>query len=254
MTNQDHSGKSLRLFDCHTLMGMSIKPPLAPALTAEDLLLEMDRCGVDEALVNSDAAELSSPLATNRQIAEACAPHARLHPVWNILPAQTGEMELAGLFTGMKEHGVRTLRANPSENRFLLNGITFSPLFEAMTERRIPLFLQSDWPRITGLLNEFPKLTVIATDIGSWGTDRYFRPLLDRFENFCVEISSYELDGGIKALVEKYGPGRVLFGSGFHRLPMAGAALMLRNLDINDECKALIAHGNIERLLKETQL
>ena len=239
----------LRLFDCFAWMGMSIRPPLAPAVTPEDLLAAMDRCGIYEALVSSDAAQVASVLVSNRQIAAACERHPRLHPVWAVLPNQAGEMDPGSLFAEMKARGVGGLRADPGQGRFLLNGITLGPLLDAMVERRVPFFLNSDWRLITDLLKEFESLTVVATSLGCWGPDRYFRPLLERFENFHVEISSYELDGGVKALVDKYGPGRILFGSAYHGRAMGGASMMLRAADIDDEAKAAIAHGNLERLI-----
>ena len=244
----------LRLFDCFTLMGMAGRPPLAPAITPDDLLAEMDRCGIDEALVNSDAGQSASALVSNRQIAAACGPHERLHPVWTVLGNQTGEMDPGVLFAEMKANGVGGLRADPDQNRFILNGITLGPLLEAMVQRRVPLFLKSDWRLITDVLKEFEALTVVATGLGCWGPDRYFRPLLERFDNFHIEISSYELDGGVKALVDKYGPGRILFGSGYHRRAMGGASMLLRAADIDDEAKAAIAHGNLGRLIGGMQL
>ena len=246
----------LRLFDCYLRAGHSTRPPLAPALTPADVLAEMDRCGVDEALVHSDATEISSPVVTNPEVAAFCRADRRLHPVWSILPSQTGEMPLEDLLAGMRAHGVRALAAYPDENRFLLNGVTFGELFEAMIERRIPLFLRgggTNWARITDVLREFPRLIVIACEYGCWGQDRYIRPLLERFEEFHIETSTLELDGGIPGLVAKYGPRRILFGSVYHRRPMGGASLLLRNLDIAPHAKELIAHGNIERLLAEAR-
>ena len=253
MTNKAHAAPDLRLFDCYALVGFCYRPPIASARTPPDLLAEMDRCGVDEALVHTAAAQTISPLVTNVELVEACGPHPRLHPVWNILPPQTGEMLPDRLLADMRRCGVKTLCARPDEYRYLLNGITFGPLLEEMAERRIPLFLFSNWQRITDVLGEFPRLIVIATDMGCWGTDRYVRPLLERFERFHIETSSMELDGGVPKLVEKYGAKRILFGSGFHNRPMGGASLLLRNVDIERDDKELIAHGNLERLLQEAQ-
>jgi hypothetical protein len=251
---QTHDSPELRLFDCYAIAGTAIRPPLWPALTAADLLAEMDRCGVDEAMVHSAAIELTSPVTGNLELVEFCAASRRLHPVWCLLPPQTGEMPLADLLAGMKAHGVRTLSAYPDEHRFLLNGITFGAVFEAMIDRRIPLFVRGgggpNWARITDLLREFPRLIVIAADFGVWGQDRFIRPLMERFEGLHIETSTLELDGGIPSLVARYGPDRILFGSGFHRRPMGGASLLLRNLDIAPQAKLAIAHGNLERLLE----
>ena len=244
----------LRLFDCFCAVGRSARPPLQPALGAEDLLETMDRSGVDEALVSSAAIEIASPLVTNPEIADLCAGHDRLHPVWQLLPPQTGEMLPERLPTEMKAHGVKALLARPDMHRYQLNSITMGSLFEMMLTHRIPLFLSSDWRLITDVLREFPRLRIIAANLGCWGVDRQVRPLLEHFENFHIETSSLELDGCIPAMVEKYGATRILFGTGFPWHAVGGAALMLRNLDISREDKALIAHGNLERLLSDAAL
>ena len=245
---------ALKLFDCSCAVGRSTKPPLQPALTAEDLLETMDRSGVDEALVSSAAIEIASPLDTNPAIADLCAGHERLHPVWQLLPPQTGEMLPERLPTEMKGRGVKALLARPDAHRYQLNSITMGPMFEVMLTHNIPLFLNSDWRLITDVLRDFPRLRIIATNLGCWGVDRQIRPLLEHFENFHIETSAVELDGCIPALVEKYGATRILFGTGFPWHAVGGAALMLRNLDISPEDKELIAHGNIERLLSEVTL
>jgi len=214
----------------------------------------MDRIGVDEALVGSAAIEIASPLDTNPEIAELCAGHDRLHPVWQLLPPHTGEMLPEHLPTEMKQHGVRVLLARPDIHRYQLNSITMGALFEVMLTHKIPLFLNSDWRLITDVLRDFPQLRIIATSLGCWGVDRQIRPLLEHFENFYIETSSLELDGCIPALVEKYGATRILFGTGFPWHAVGGAALMLRNLDISPEDKELIAHGNLQRLLNEVML
>jgi len=244
----------LRLFDCFSSVGRSTRPPLQPALTAEDLLDTMDRSGVDEALVSSAAIEIASPLDTNPRIADLCSAHDRLHPVWQLLPPQTGEMLPDRLPTEMKEHGAKALLARPDIHRYELNSITMGALFEVMLARKIPLFLNSDWRLVTDVLRDFPQLRVIAVNLGCWGVDRAVRPLLEHFDNFYFETSSVELDGCIPALVEKYGATRILFGTGFPWHAVGGAALMLRNLDISPEDKNLIAHGNLERLLDEVTL
>ncbi|MCD6364764.1 MAG: hypothetical protein J7M14_02695 [Planctomycetes bacterium] len=45
----------------------------------------------------------------------------------------------------------------------------------------MPLFLASDSPMLAALLKEFPKLLVIATKIGVWGSDRLFCPFARQF-------------------------------------------------------------------------
>ncbi len=249
-----HIAPGLRLFDCFCSVGRSTKPSLQPSLTVEDLLEAMDRIGVDEALVSSAAIEIASPVDTNPAIADLCSAHDRLHPVWQLLPPQTGEMLPERLPAEMKEHGVKALLARPDIHGYQLNSITMGALFEVMLTHKIPLFLNSDWRLITDVLRDFPQLRIIATSLGCWGVDRQIRPLLEHFENFHIETSSVELDGCIPALVEEYGATRILFGTGFPWHAVGGSALMLRNLDISPGDKELIAHGNLEGLLNEVTL
>lgn len=247
----------LRLFDAYTMVGAPIQPPPAVARTPEELLATMDRCGVDEALVRSDELDLSSPLVANPDIAAFCAASERLHPVWTILPPQTGEMDPDTLLADMPRHGVKALFAWPEGNLYQLNGMTLGPVLEELIARSVPLLVdrrKTPWPVITALFEEFPKLTLLYVGGGTWGHDRFSRPLAERFENFYIDTSGYELDGGIKEWVGKYGPERIVFASGYHGRAMGGPALQLRSLDIDDEAKELIAHGNLERLLKEVRI
>ncbi|MBN1555219.1 MAG: amidohydrolase family protein [Phycisphaerae bacterium] len=243
----------LRLFDAWTLVGATRQPPLQPALTAETLLAEMDRCGVDEAMVSSASVDGASPVDTNPALSIFRAASERLHPIYHILPTCTGEIVLDTFFDDMRTNGVRALAADPEAHRYLLNGLTFGDLFEAMIEKRVPLYLKSDWSVVTAVLKEFPELIVIVRDLGSWGADRFCRPILDAFPNVHVEISTYKLDGGVPALLERYGPERILYGSGYHTCAMGGPAMRLRNLDIDRDAKEQIAHGNLERLLREAR-
>jgi len=244
----------LRLFDCYAHIGSPCQPPLYPALDAEALLAEMDFCGVDAALVHSANTPLASPVVCNQEIADLCRLHRRLQPAWDILPPQTDEMPVERLLRDMRAAGVKVLRARPDEYRFAMNALTCGELFEEISARRIPLFWAArDWGRMHEIVRDFPRLRVVACDLGCWGSDRYFRPLLATSENFYLEISSYELDGGITRLVRKYGAERILFGSGFHYRPMGGASLLVRNLDIPRQAKEMIGHANLERLLRESK-
>ena len=125
----------------------------------------------------------------------------------------------------------------------------------SMVARRVPLLLSVrrgiDWRDIYALLAEFPDLVCVVCDHGSWGMDRMFRPLLERYPHVYVDTALYLLDGGIEALVADYGPGRLLFGSGFPESYMGGMMLALRHAQIAEEDKVAIAGGNLERILAE---
>ena len=245
----------MEFFDVNAGFGTPQLAPIKPAETPAVLLEEMDFEGVSEALVYHTAMRDDHPLWGNELVVEATAGHPRLHPTWAILPPQTEELGTVEEFlAGMKRYGVKALRAFPTPHRYLLNGTTFGPLFEEMRARRIPLIVPGDWPMVEGLLRDFPDLTVIANQLSNHGQDRYFRPLIERYPRFYVDTTRYECDGGIAAFCRKYGPERMLFGSGFPDIPFFGGVLTLMHADIPDGAKEAIAGGNLRRLLEEVAL
>jgi predicted TIM-barrel fold metal-dependent hydrolase len=79
--------------------------------------------------------------------------------------------------------------------------------------------------------------------------DRYFRPLIERYPNFHIDISRYELDMGIADLWRKYGPDRLLFATNYPATVMGAPMLTLLHSDIPPEAKQAIASGNLKRML-----
>ncbi len=248
----------MRLFDCHCSFGFTREPGLSPCERAEDLLARMDRQGIERALVLHEALRTSCPTVGNEIAVRECAASPRLLPAWAILPSQTGEFpEPEALFERMESAGVRALWALPADHRYRLDALTFGDLFEAMSERRAPLFLHQDdnqgggsgWDLAGRLLADFPALPLVVVGHGPWGDDRSFRPLLDRYPGLHIDISRYELDLGLARLVERYGADRLVFGTGAPKWAMGGPATVLREAPIPVEAKEAIGAANLERLL-----
>ena len=250
----------MRFFDCNAFFGLPMLRPVAPVASAEALLAEMDRCGVAKALVWHIAQHDASPQVGNQLLAEAIRPHDRLYGCWTVLPNQAHEFPPPPVFFEQMRAARAWWRsaAFPTSHRYLLNGVSMGDLFEAMTARRVPLFLSVrrgvEWSHVYALLAEFPRLVCVICDHGAWGMDRMFRPLLERYESVYVDTAQYVLDGGIEGLVAGYGPGRLLYGSGFPESAFGGMMLALRHAEISEEAKTAIAAGNLERILAEAQL
>ncbi|MEW6356334.1 MAG: amidohydrolase family protein [Planctomycetota bacterium] len=248
----------MKFFDCCASFGVYQKPPLRRADTAEDLLREMDYCGIAEALVCHAAIEDDCPTVGNPLICKEIEKHPRLHGTWAILPPQTGELGSPEEFlAAMKEHNIKALWTFPDKHRYIITASIFGDLFDLLTERNVPLFMTvaansggiSGWMLADHILRDFPKLTLVMTKHGSWGHDRYFRGLIETYENFHIDTSRYELDGGISDFVKKYGSDRILYGSNYPFTNMGGPTLTLAHADIPDADKEAIAGGNLRRLL-----
>jgi predicted TIM-barrel fold metal-dependent hydrolase len=154
----------------------------------------------------------------------------------------------------MKDCNIRGLYAFPEDHGYVLDAIVFGDLFEELVHRSIPLFIKPDWHRIYSLLSQFPKLTIVAVGHGPHGDDRFFRPLIERYKNFYIDTSTYLQDGGIEAFCNKYGAGRMLFGTGYPGNCIGGPILRILKADIEESQREMICHGNIKRILGEVKL
>lgn len=253
----------MEFFDCNACYGIFSVPPNKRADSVSDLLEEMEWCGIQRAMVRHAAMVDESPIVGNPLLIEQIESYPNLEPSWAILPPQTRELGTVDqLISAMGENGVKALWAYPSEHKYLLNGNTFGEFFEEMIARGIPLFVQRNigsgglqgWAVVESVLSDFPGLTMALVGHGSWGEDRYFRPLIEKYENFYTDTSRYELDGGIADFCNTYGPDRLLFGTNFPHTPMGGAMLTLMHADISDAAKEAVASGNLQRILSEVRL
>ncbi len=250
----------MEFLDCNCYFGRPSTPGPSPAKcpTAQDLVAQLRRAGIQRAVTWHIAQHDVSPQRGNEMLLDALREHEELVGCWTLLPYQTGEMPVGELIAGMKEAGIVALRAFPDTHRYLLNGLTLGRLLEKMVERRIPLIVSmkrgTSWRDVYHLLKEYPNLTLVITDHGSWGCDRFFRPLLEEYGRVYIDTTLYFLDGGIEGVVRTYGSDRILFGSGLPDRYAGGMMMYIRHCDLPEEDKAAVAGGNLKRLLEEVEL
>lgn len=263
MINEAKRQTRLRLFDCNASFGRPMIRPLRYAETAEDLLREMDFYGIEEALVFHSRQRDDSPVVGNEILREEIEGHQRLHGTFMVLPPQTGELGTPEeMIERMRSKNIRAFRAFPSEHKYLMTKTALGRLYEVMVERNIPLFISmkescggiSGWYLIEKILSDVPDLTLVVTEHGSWGHDRFFRPLIEKYENLYLEISRYELDGGIRDFCAEYGAERLLFGTGYPQWNPGGPILMLAQADITRREREKIARENLVRILGRVKI
>jgi uncharacterized protein len=249
----------MKFFDCNAFIGRPARREVyQPAATAEEILEEMDYCGVDQALVWHIAQADASPQLGNELVCQTIGLQPRLSGCWSILPNQAREFPpFEQYFAQMSAARIAALRAFPIDHHFLLNEVAMGSWLGPMVERRLPLLLSvergADWNVVYSLLAEYPRLVLILCDHGCWGEDRRFRPLIERYPGVYIDTSNYLLDGGIESFVADYGAERMLYGSGFPISHFGGMMLAIRHARISEESKTAIAGGNLERILSEVQ-
>ncbi len=246
-------------FDVSVQMGRASVPAPGAAATAQDLTREMDRAGIDRALVWHPAQQGVYPGTGNALISRMVAGAPRLEAVWAILPPVTREVVTPAFFDEMKAAGVRALRAFPTDHRYLFRRSAMGRFLDEVAERRIPVLLSPDFgvsfEAMYDILAEYPSLTAIVCDVGIWGADRKVWPLLENYPRLRVETSLVSLEaGGLESCVRRFGAGRFLYGSTFPKRYFEAPMLDLEHAALPSEDKDAIASRNLEAMLKEVML
>ena len=248
----------LDFFDCNVVVGKIKKPMPGGVLDAPRLMAEMDRYGIRETLFHHALAKRNDPMRGNVLASEAAAQSERLHPCWILLPPGTGEIPPLGeLGEAMRKAGARAARIAPDagNHAYSLAEIVCGELFDWLARRRIPLFVELgpvSWESVDSIIERHPELRLVLTDV-SYRINRDLYPRFKAYPHLFVETSGLEQHCGIQDVCERFGPERLLFGS---RLPLMcpGAAKhAIESAGISEEAKALIAGGNLRRLLQDVR-
>jgi hypothetical protein len=247
---------TLDFFDAYCALGHLSAPVFGQEFaTAAGLSAALAEAHISEALVYSPTAYEYDPPTGNALLQADIAGHANLHPCWVLLPPATGEMPPPPqLLSLMRQQNVRAVRLSPSpmRNNFSLAAWCAGPLLQALAEAAIPLFLsmtEVTWSEIASLLSDYEKLPLVLTGV-TYRLDRYLYPLWARHQNLYVEISGYQGYQAIEAVVKRFGPERLLFGTNMPVFSPGAAIAAVTYAVISDEAKSLVAGGNLRRLLE----
>ncbi|MFC1650518.1 amidohydrolase family protein [Candidatus Latescibacterota bacterium] len=246
----------LAYFDCNCCIGRVAHPLLNDISDVPGLIREMDIAGVEEALVFHTLARDSDPVSGNRMLLGEIAGNERLFPVWVVLPHYTGEMPPPDrLLREMDTNGVKAVRMYPTKDSqsFSLSDWNSGMLLGALEEAGVPLMLDIEivwWESIAEILKTHPGLPLIVMD-ANYRHNRFTYPLFEKYENFHIELSRHFGAGIIEDIVERFGSGRLLFGTNMPQYTGTAAVSLLTYSDISHEDKEKIAGGNLRGLIGE---
>jgi hypothetical protein len=239
-------------FDSFAIVGPRGRKDPRELWRTEELVAEMEHCGVHGALVTHGLAREYDPSYGNSLLMEELEKSERLFGCWVLLPDHLGEMpEPAELVREMRRNGIVAGKIHPNTHRFALDERTCGPLLKALEAKRIPLLIddsETDHGTISRLCEGHPGLPVLLQGYRH-GNERMLYPLLDSFKNLYVEFSSLQANFAIELLVDRYGPERLLLGTEGPVKSLGAAKAFIDYADIGDEDRALIAGGNLARLL-----
>lgn len=249
----------LGLFDCNCMLGPQRAPqPGAPA-TVTELLAEMDRLGIAEALVYHSHARYEGPAAGNARLLEEIAGQPRLHPCWVLVPRHAGELPAGDeLLDAMRAAGVRAARVFPDEHFFSLDPWCFGDTLAALAEAHVPLIVDwgkthwsqalRGWESMQRVAAAYPELPLIPVREGM-AIDRFVGALIEQGPGLHLEVSYYNGHRAIETFVANYGVGRLLFGTGLPFFDPALAIGIVATAGLPAAQAQAIAGGNLRRLL-----
>ncbi|MCW2783086.1 MAG: hypothetical protein JWR35_3535 [Marmoricola sp.] len=256
---------SLKFYDCNALIGRPAIPRFFPdPVSGEVLLREMDRIGVESAVVTHVAAREYSPRVGNDLLVDAVSVEPRLTGCMTLLPDHTDELwDTAAVLNELKRRDARCVRLFPSESlhRYPLDHRVLGDLFEVLESARVPTLLdfdlgrrdEADWRALYDLADRYPLLPMIIIRPGG-RSDRGLYPLLKRSPNVSVETGGYWVHRGIERICERFGAERLVYGSGFPYWTMSGAAFHVASARVSASEKMAIASGNLEALMSGVSL
>ena len=246
----------MRLFDCDMAYGRTTVALPGGIETVDALVAEMSHCGIDEGLVAHRDSWERDFRTGNERLAELGA-YPRLHPALTFVTTFCEEMPRAEDFLKtMRALGAKAARAFPKRHQFLLDPIACGDLLELFSAYSLPVLIPlaevpGEWEGVYALMRNFPRLALILTETGCWGQDRFFRPLMKKYQRFFMSTNRLETAGQLKSIVESVGFNHLVFGSGLPFNYPGGNALMLLRAEISEEAKESIASGNLVRVLRE---
>ena len=267
-TAPDDSGDRVRYVDCDTWIGRGVgnRNVGGVALSAADLLSELDRLGVAGALTYHVLAKEYAPAVGNAAVLDEVSGQPRLSAIWAVMPDHTEEVPPSDRLPElMLSAGVRMARMfpawSPQAHRFSLEEWCVGDLLRALEAARMPLecdftlFRRGEppWPDIYRICHLHPKLPVILMDIQG-RNNRTLYALLKQCPNAHVQTSGLNVHHGLADFRRHFGPERLIFGSGYPIKTLGGAVLQVERSGLSDDDRRLVAAGNLERLVGQAAL
>jgi len=246
-------------FDADIMLGRMSVPVPGMFESPEELLLEMDRLGIQEALVFHAWSKESHPETGNERLLKEINGYPRLHPCWVGLPPGLEEMpESAQLVQEMRQAGVRALRLFPNSQRFPATVWCLGPLLEALEAEGIPVILDHEathWSddriqasELLKIGEAFPRLHLILVH-ASLGMARWIVPLMQRMPCLHLETGYFQPNNGLEAIVCRFGAERLIFGSGMPVWSAGPPMQMLECARIPGKARLEIAGDNLRRIM-----
>tara|TARA_B100000809_G_scaffold167968_1_gene165331 strand:- start:2455 stop:3210 length:756 start_codon:yes stop_codon:yes gene_type:complete len=246
------------LFDIQASI-LGYAPGTTDSAGAEELLASAERLGITRTLVRREPeiGGTSDPMHANETIYAACEAHPGLVPCPIVVPNTAYDLpDETEQVADAIHHGAAAAYIRCGADHWFAADWVSDNLFGAVSERALPVYVGSETMsqrELATIAERFPRLPIIYTQI-DYRAQRTLLPLLETFPNIYASIGNpYNIHMGIEQIIERVGPTRLLFGTGFPGAEQTAAVTYLTYANISEEEKALIGSANMDRLIGAIQ-
>ncbi len=232
--------------------------PLVYRGTADDLLCQMDRHGIDRAVVQSVATTPAQVKRINEFIARSVEKYPRLVGLGTLHPDSS---DLTGDFRHLQELGLHGVKLHPDFQQFKIDDYRCLKIYELCEEADLPILMHcgdyrydfSNPNRMAPVLKIYTGLTLIGAHFGGWSVWDDAVENLAGIPNFYVDCSSsfgFLPPEKVQTILRRYGADHVLFGSDYPMWDIGKELAFLNTLDLDESEKRCILNSNAKKIFR----
>ncbi|MFC5650576.1 amidohydrolase family protein [Paenibacillus solisilvae] len=219
------------------------------------MIEQMDRCGIDQALVSPVDREMAvynregndRVLALSKQFPGRFLAYATANPWYE--GAAVAELERA------LGEGAAAVKLHPPLQGFMILESLVYPLIEVAARHRAPIYVHTGTPvyalplQLAELALTYPEVSFIMGKNGKTDFTMDALPALEKASNLYGDTAHDFPERGMARLSKKIGPERLIFSSNHPVSRIELEVDKVRELAVNDDDKAAVMGGNMQRLL-----
>lgn len=224
--------------------------------TADTLLQKGTEAGIDRFVILPVAMRPDRTRHINNFILEQVAAEPRFLGFGTVHAAMENITDEVEYIMG---NGLRGLKMHPDSQQFAIDDPRLFPAYEAVQDK-IPVILHmgdkrfdySHPSRLRRVLEQFPKLQVIAAHFGGYGMyETAYELLHDKDCIFDVSSSLMFMDEGVaEKYIRAFGPERMAFGTDYPLWDPVKETKRFLELKLTDEEFERIGYKTVEQFLK----
>lgn len=237
------------MFDANIGVGHRHDRP-APFQDADGLIKVMHQHGVDKAVIYHVQGESISAIEGNLALSGWAGIEGPFSLQWTAGPDEDSLRQLQAFNQAGQVKSVRLHDTESSRELPFVDWI-YGDLLSWLCKEKIPLWISlanTSPVEMMATLRQFPELVTII--LGAHYTHAHLvRPLMKHLPLAHLELSRYEVLGGVEALKKEFGVQRLIYGSFYPRYEMGPILYYLHKIRFKEEELAAICGDNLERVL-----